>query len=91
MEVRNDWTLAEVGEIFALPFIDLVFKAQQVHRRFHAPNTVQISTMLSIKTGACPEDCAYCPQSIRFDTGLEPSELLEIDDVAARARAAKTS
>lgn len=91
MEVRNDWTLAEVGEIFDLPFIDLVFKAQQVHRRFHAPNTVQISTLLSIKTGACPEDCAYCPQSIRFDTGLKPSELLEIDEVAARARAAKTS
>src|ERR1700729_2930208 len=69
--------------------MDLVFRAQMVHRQFQAPNTVQISTLLSIKTGACPEDCAYCPQSIRFDTGLETSELMEIESVAARARAAK--
>jgi biotin synthase len=86
---RNDWTLAEVAELFDLPFMDLVFRAHQLHRVFHAPNTVQISTLLSIKTGACPEDCAYCPQSVRFDTGLEPSELLELSEVAARARAAK--
>jgi biotin synthase len=91
LDVRNDWTLAEVNEIFALPFIDLVFRAQHMHRRFHAPNTVQISTLLSIKTGACPEDCAYCPQSIRFDTGLETSELMEIEAVATRARAARDS
>ena len=89
MTVRNDWTLAEVQELFALPFMDLVFQAQTVHRRFQEPNTVQISTLLSIKTGACPEDCAYCPQSVRFDTGLAVEELLELDDVAARARAAK--
>ena len=89
MQVRNDWTLAEVQELFALPFMDLLFAAQQVHRHFHAPNTVQISTLLSIKTGACPEDCAYCPQSARFDTGLETEELLELDEVAARARAAQ--
>jgi len=69
--------------------MDLVFKAHQVHRLFHAPNTVQISTLLSIKTGACPEDCAYCPQSVRFDTGLPVSELLELEEVAARARAAR--
>ena len=91
MDVRNDWTLAEVGELFDLPFMDLVFKAQGVHRVYQARNTVQISTLLSIKTGACPEDCAYCPQSVRFDTGLEASELLELEDVAARARAAKDS
>ena len=91
MDVRNDWTLAEVSELFELPFIDLVFKAQGVHRVHQAPNTVQISTLLSIKTGACPEDCAYCPQSVRFETGLEASELLELEDVAARARAAKDS
>lgn len=91
MTVRNDWTLAEVQALFALPFMDLVFAAQTVHRRFHAPNTVQISTLLSIKTGACPEDCAYCPQSVRFDTGLETRELLEIEEVAAHARAAKES
>ena len=91
MNIRNDWTLAEVRELFDLPFIDLVFRAQGVHRIFQAPNTVQISTLLSIKTGACPEDCAYCPQSVRFDTGLEASELLELEEVAARARAAKDS
>ena len=91
MYLRNDWTLAEVSGLFDLPFMDLVFKAQHVHRRFQAPNTVQISTLLSIKTGACPEDCAYCPQSVRFDTGLEASELLELEDVAARARAARDS
>jgi biotin synthase len=87
--VRNDWTLAEVKELFALPFMDLVFQAQTVHRRFQVPNSVQISTLLSIKTGACPEDCAYCPQSVRFDTGLATEELLELNEVAARARAAK--
>src|SRR6202522_2594317 len=91
MTVRNDWTLAEVKELFALPFMDLMFQAQSVHRRFQEPNTVQISTLLSIKTGACPEDCAYCPQSVRFDTGLDAQDLLELDDVAARAHAAKQS
>jgi biotin synthase len=87
--IRNDWTLAEVSALFDLPFMDLVFQAQTVHRAFQQPNTVQISTLLSIKTGACPEDCAYCPQSVRFDTGLEASELLEVQEVADRARAAR--
>jgi biotin synthase len=91
VDVRNDWTLAEVSGLFDLPFMDLVFKAQGLHRVHQTPNTVQISTLLSIKTGACPEDCAYCPQSVRFETGLEASELLELEDVAARARAAKDS
>jgi biotin synthase len=91
VDIRNDWTLAEVTELFDLPFMDLVFRAQQVHRACQAPNTVQISTLLSIKTGACPEDCAYCPQSVRFETGLEASELMEVQDVAARARAARDS
>jgi biotin synthase len=91
LTVRNDWSLAEVNALFELPFMDLLFIAQQVHRRFQVPNTVQISTLLSIKTGACPEDCAYCPQSVRFDTGLETQELLELEDVAARARAAKAA
>src|SRR5712675_1417755 len=87
--VRNDWTLAEVKELFALPFMDLVFRAQSVHRRFQVPNTVQISTLLSIKTGACPEDCAYCPQSVRFDTGVANEALLPLEAVVARARAAR--
>jgi biotin synthase len=91
VNVRNDWTLTEVQELFALPFMDLVFMAQTRHRQFHMPNSVQVSTLLSIKTGACPEDCAYCPQSVRFDTGLETQELLEVGDVAARARAAQES
>jgi biotin synthase len=89
MTVRNDWTLAEVEGLFALPFMDLVFQAQQVHRRHQAANTVQVSTLLSIKTGACPEDCAYCPQSVRYDTGLATEELLELEAVVARARAAR--
>jgi biotin synthase len=89
MTVRNDWTLAEVQELFALPFMDLLFAAQQMHRRYQTPNTVQVSTLLSIKTGACPEDCAYCPQSLRHDTGLESEELLEVDEVVRRATAAK--
>jgi biotin synthase len=88
LDVRNDWTLAQVESLFALPFMDLLFEAQQIHRRYQVPNTVQISTLLSIKTGACPEDCAYCPQSVRFDTGLPAQELLEIEAVTAQARAA---
>ena len=89
--VRNDWRIAEVRELFALPFMDLLFRAQQVHRQFHVANEVQISTLLSIKTGACPEDCAYCPQSIRYDTGLAHEEIMEVGDVAARARSAKAA
>ena len=87
--IRHDWQLSEVEALLALPFMDLVFEAQRVHRANHEPNTVQTSTLLSIKTGACPEDCAYCPQSVRFDTGLEVSELLELEQVVARARAAR--
>src|SRR5690606_8985420 len=68
---RRDWTLAQVEALFALPLNDLLFEAQGIHRRHFDPNAVQMSTLLSIKTGACPEDCAYCPQSIRFDTGVE--------------------
>lgn len=89
MEVRNDWTLGEVEQLFDLPFMDLVFQAQATHRRFQVPNTVQVSTLLSIKTGACPEDCAYCPQSVRFDAGVDAEELMEVEAVETRARAAK--
>src|SRR5271170_4211417 len=91
MNVRSDWSLAEVKILFELPFLDLLYTAQQVHRHFQIPNTVQISTLLSIKTGACPEDCAYCPQSVRYDTGLEVQELLELGEVVKRAGAAKDS
>jgi biotin synthase len=91
LNIRNDWSRTEVEELLALPFMDLMFRAQSVHRVHQVPNTVQISTLLSIKTGACPEDCAYCPQSVRYDTGLETEELMEIETVAARARAAKAA
>jgi len=89
MQTRNDWTLPEVEALFDLPFMDLVFQALEVHRQFQRRNSVQVSTLLSIKTGACPEDCAYCPQSARYDTGLEAEELLELDAVVARATAAR--
>jgi len=87
--VRHDWSLPEVEALFAQPFGDLMFRAQQVHRAQHEPNTVQMSTLLSIKTGACPEDCAYCPQSVRYDTGLEREVLLEVSAVRESARRAK--
>jgi biotin synthase len=89
--VRNDWTIAEVQALFSLPFMDLMYRAQEIHRRFQEPNQVQVSTLLSIKTGACPEDCAYCPQSIRYDTGLASEELMQVQDVSSRAAAAKSA
>ena len=79
----------EVSEIFARPFNDLLFEAQGVHRNHHNPNSIQASTLLSIKTGACPEDCAYCPQSAHYDTGLEREKLLSLDEVRDAAQAAK--
>ena len=87
--IRNDWTKAEVEALFAMPFNDLLFNAQAVHRQHFNPNEVQVSTLLSIKTGACPEDCKYCPQSARYDTGLEKERLLEIEKVIQRAKEAK--
>ncbi len=87
--IRNDWTLDEVRALFAMPFADLMYHAQCVHRQHFNPNEVQVSTLLSIKTGACPEDCAYCPQSIHYNTGLEREELMAIDAVLESARAAK--
>jgi biotin synthase len=86
--IRHDWTRDEALALFALPFSDLLFRAQTVHRQHFDPNTVQVSTLLSIKTGACPEDCKYCPQSARYDTGLEREKLLELEAVIERARAA---
>jgi len=86
---RNDWTLEEVRAIYELPFNDLLFRAQGVHRENFDPHEVQISTLLSIKTGACPEDCSYCPQSVRFDTNVNNEPLMDIDAVLANARAAK--
>ena len=87
--VRNNWQLSEVNELFSLPFNDLIFKAQAIHRENFDPNQVQVSTLLSIKTGACPEDCSYCPQSSRYNTSLETQRLLELEDVLKKAQLAK--
>ncbi|MGN6118582.1 MAG: biotin synthase BioB [Rhodanobacter sp.] len=87
--IRHDWSRDEVAALFALPFNDLLHRAHGVHREHHDPNAVQVSTLLSIKTGGCPEDCAYCPQAQRYDTGVLPQKLLEVDEVLARARAAR--
>ncbi len=89
--VRHNWTRQEVQQLFSLPFNDLLFHAQTVHRQHFNPNEVQVSTLLSIKTGACPEDCKYCPQSARYDTGLEKERLLEIEKVIERAKEAKAA
>jgi biotin synthase len=87
--VRHDWTRAEVDALFNLPFSDLMFQAQTVHRANFDPNEVQVSTLCSIKTGACPEDCKYCPQSARYDTGLEKEKLMKVEAVIEEAKAAK--
>jgi biotin synthase len=87
--VRHDWTRQEVRALFALPFPDLMFEAQRIHRLHFDPREVQISTLLSIKTGGCPEDCAYCPQSVHYDTGVAAAKLMDVADVLAQARAAK--
>ncbi len=86
---KKKWNKDEIREIFAKPFNDLLFEAQSVHRKHHNPNTIQASTLLSIKTGACPEDCAYCPQSARYETGLERERLLSLEEVRNAARNAK--
>jgi len=87
--LRHDWQLAEVLALFALPFNDLIFKAQSTHREHFDPNEVQISSLLSIKTGSCSEDCGYCPQSARYDSGLTPEALMPIDKVLQAAQQAK--
>jgi biotin synthase len=86
---RHDWRLAEVEALFELPFMDLMFRAQQVHRAHHAPNRIQMSTLLSIKTGGCPEDCGYCPQSIHYDTGVAREDTMPVSAVVDAARRAK--
>ncbi|NAW65850.1 biotin synthase BioB [Photobacterium halotolerans] len=91
MEVRHDWSVAEVQALFEKPFMDLVFEAQQVHRQYHEPNKVQVSTLLSIKTGACPEDCKYCPQSAHYRTDVDRERLMEVERVLDAAEKAKSS
>jgi len=87
--IRHNWTREEVRALLALPFPELMFEAQRIHRAHFDPAEVQISTLLSIKTGGCPEDCAYCPQSAKYDTGVEAAKIMSLDTVLAEARAAK--
>jgi biotin synthase len=89
--LRHDWTVAEAEALIDLPFADLIYRAQTIHREHFDPSEVQISTLLSIKTGACPEDCAYCPQSAHYDTGSDREKLMDLDNVLAAAKAAKDS
>ena len=83
------WRVCQVEELYDLPFMDLMYRAAQVHREHFNPNEIQLSSLLSIKTGGCPEDCAYCPQSAHYDTGVEKQALLQVEDIVAKAKIAK--
>lgn len=89
--IRHNWKLAEVRALYTLPFADLLFKAQLVHRAAFPANQVQVSTLLSIKTGACPEDCGYCSQSGHYKTGVEKQKLMDVDEVLTKAKQAKAN
>ncbi|EZJ07768.1 biotin synthase [Acinetobacter baumannii 24860_6] len=91
MTLRNDWTREEIQALYEQPFLDLVFKAQQVHREHFTANTIQVSTLLSIKTGKCPEDCKYCSQSAHYDSKLEAEKRIAVEKVISEAKAAKDS
>jgi biotin synthase len=90
-EIRHNWTYEQANALFTLPFFDLLYKAQQIHRLSFDPNAMQVATLLSIKTGACPEDCAYCPQSVHYNTELERESLLDTQDVIESAKNAKAN
>ena len=87
--IKNNWTTEEALTLLSQPFNDLIFEAQKVHRAFFDPNHVQLSTLLNIKTGGCPEDCAYCPQSAHYDTGLGAEKLMDLENVLEQAQQAK--
>jgi biotin synthase len=89
MTTRHDWSIAEIRALYDLPLLELVHRAQTVHRELHPKNQVQLCTLLSVKTGACPEDCAYCPQSSKYETNVEPEKMMAIDEVLDAARKAK--
>jgi len=90
-QIRTDWTVDEVRALYHAPFMELLYAAQTVHRQHFNPNHIQISTLLSVKTGGCPEDCGYCPQSVRYETGLENEALLNLEQVLENARAARAN
>ena len=89
IEIRNDWNLEEINALFNMPFNDLLFMAHSIHREIFDPNQVQVSSLLNIKTGACPEDCSYCSQSSKYDTGLDREKLMEVEQVLLQAKEAK--
>jgi biotin synthase len=89
--VRNDWTREEISNIYHGPLLDLVYQAATIHRQYNAADQVQVCTLLSVKTGGCPEDCAYCPQAARYNTGLEAHKLMNVDEVLGKAREAKAN
>ena len=88
-QIRTDWTRGEIADLFDLPFPDLLFQAATVHREYHPPEQIQLCTLLSIKTGGCPEDCGYCSQSVKADSGVEATKLIEVQSVLQRAAQAK--
>ncbi len=88
-QLRNNWTKEEITEIFNSPILDLVYRAATAHRQFHDPQEVQVCTLLSVKTGGCPEDCSYCPQAARYHTDVKAHKLLEVDEVLLKANEAK--
>jgi biotin synthase len=91
IDIRTDWTREEVRRLYDMPLLELIFQAASTHREHHDTGEVQVCTLLSIKTGACPEDCAYCPQSAHYNTGLESEALLSTEEVLDAARAAQAS
>ncbi|WOK04963.1 biotin synthase BioB [Imperialibacter roseus] len=88
-ELRNDWTRGEIEEIYNSPMLDLIYRAATVHREYSDPQEVQVCTLLSVKTGGCPEDCSYCPQAARYHTDVKVQKLMEVDEVLSNAKAAK--
>lgn len=91
MEIKNTWTKAEISEIYNSPLLELIYKASTVHREYHATGEVQVCTLLSIKTGGCPEDCAYCPQAARYNTGVDVQSLMKKEEVLAYAEKARNA
>ena len=91
MQIRNNWTKEEIAEIYNIPLLELIYKASTVHREYHATGEVQVCTLLSIKTGGCPEDCAYCPQAARYNTGVDVQALMKKEEVLAYAEKAKNA
>jgi biotin synthase len=89
MHVRHDWKYEEVSKFYDMPLLDLVYKAASVHRQFHDSKQVQISSLVSIKTGGCPEDCSYCPQAARYHTDVDAQKLMQADDVISQAKKSK--